>query len=942
MSNRSRYWRHALWAALGGTLTIAATTAIAQVAAPTSQPALEEIVVTGSMIKRTDTETPSPVQIISAQDLVNSGFTSVSQVLNTLSANGSGTLSQSFNGAFASGGSGVSLRGLTVGNTLTLIDGYRMVGYPLTDDGERSFVDVTAIPFNAVERIEVLKDGASAEYGSDAVAGVVNIILKKSYVGAELGAEYGDSQHHDGALYHLTGIWGTGDLDSDGHNLYVSAEYRRQDAIPFANRAGEQFTTENFTGVGGLNGTPGAGNNPLVPFPASKTGYLINPATQAQAFLPGCTQALQAASGCTFQLTGSNIQPPTSSANVLSKFTVNLPGSWQSITTASIFETKAQQSGAAYNSTAYPSGPTVIGLPPGGLPNVKIYSPITVPANYPGNPFGTPADLVYSFGELGLPFLQVKTDTYRFVQEVKGQAGGWDITASAGYMYSILSQDSFGDYLPGTLQTALNNGYVLGSSSGAAQFAPVAQTTDSSNLMYGNAHASHALLPLPGGDLAMALGTEWFEQKLNAPAAPTSVNGTQVGLNDAWAIGSQADTAGFLELNAPILKNLEANAAVRYDHYNTSAGGATTPKFGVKYTPIEQLAFRGTWGKGFRAPTIPETASGSAFQAGTIPDPILCPTGNPKAAGTFPSQCSVAVTGLQNGNPNLQPEKTTNFTLGVIFEPSKAFSVSVDYYNIKINQSIISAFEAGGLGINAVSTQRLGPLVNLPQVQPNGSIANGLTSVPLITYNAYPYINASQTQTDGIDIDMRSGFDIGAAGHLSTEFSWTRILVYKLEALGVDYELAGTQGPSGISGDTGTPKSRGTLSLTWDKGPMSITGTVNYISNFNVTDPSSGQFNCATAVYDNFSEEYGNKFATGSSFPGSYCNVGSFTDVDLYGQYKFGDHLSVHASVTDLFNKPPPFDSVTYGGGGGAAYSAGLEQIGAVGRFVTIGANYKF
>src|SRR5919109_5067394 len=177
----------AIKAALTVGVIIAASGAAAVYAqVPTSTSSgqdLQEIVVTGSMIKRADFETPSPIQVVTDEDLRQSGYTSVSEVLRNLAANGQGTLSQSFNLAFAGGGSGVALRGLTVGATLTLIDGERMIPYPLSDDAQRNFVDVSTIPFLAVDRIEVLKDGASAEYGSDAIAGVVNVLLKKSYTG---------------------------------------------------------------------------------------------------------------------------------------------------------------------------------------------------------------------------------------------------------------------------------------------------------------------------------------------------------------------------------------------------------------------------------------------------------------------------------------------------------------------------------------------------------------------------------------------------------------------------------------------------------------------------------------------------------------------------------------------------------------------------------------
>src|SRR5580692_6039263 len=204
---------------MGASLMGASAIAGAQTASDQAQPALQEVVVTGSLIKRSDTETPSPVQVISEKDLKDSGYTNVSDVLRNLAANGQGTLNQGFTEAFAAGASGVALRGLTVGNTLTLIDGERMVAYPLSDDGERSFVDVTAIPFNAIASVEVLKDGASALYGADAIAGVVNVKLKPTFVGAQVTAEGGATQYNDGWTWHAAAILGTGDLASDGYNF---------------------------------------------------------------------------------------------------------------------------------------------------------------------------------------------------------------------------------------------------------------------------------------------------------------------------------------------------------------------------------------------------------------------------------------------------------------------------------------------------------------------------------------------------------------------------------------------------------------------------------------------------------------------------------------------------------------------------------------------------
>jgi iron complex outermembrane recepter protein len=292
-----------------------------------SQSQVQEVVVTGSLIKRTDTETPSPVQVISADDIRNSGYTQLSDVLQNLAANGAGSLNQGFGQAFASGGSGIALRGLTVGDTLTLIDGERMVAYPLSDDGERSFVDVTAIPFNVIDSIEVLKDGASAIYGADAIAGVVNVKLKQTYVGSEITAEGGETQHADGQTYHMAAILGWGDLAQDGYNIYMAVDWHRQQLIWGSSRSGT-WTQLNWSGYpSGINETPGSPTQGLFAYPDSIQGYVVNPSTllpngtyanglPAEVFLkqgpqPACdSQVAQAAGDCEFSFPGQ-IQPPT-------------------------------------------------------------------------------------------------------------------------------------------------------------------------------------------------------------------------------------------------------------------------------------------------------------------------------------------------------------------------------------------------------------------------------------------------------------------------------------------------------------------------------------------------------------------------------------------------------------------------------------------------------
>jgi iron complex outermembrane recepter protein len=937
-----------------------------------SSQGVQEVVITGSLIKRTDAETPSPVQVISDADLRNSGFNNVSDVLRNLAPNGQGTLNQGFGQAFASGGSGIALRGLTVGNTLTLIDSERMVAYPLSDDGERSFVDVSAIPFNAIDTVEVLKDGASALYGADAIAGVVNVKLKQSYTGAEFTAEYGETQFHDGVTWHGAGIVGWGDLANDGYNAYMALDWHRQELIWGTSRSG-LWTNLNWSIFpGGQNTTPGAiGANGLA-FEDSATGYLLNPTTPnaagvypnhlpAEEFLPGCTAALQAADKCTFSYPGQ-IQPPTEQTNFLAKLTKALAGDWKLTFTASLFDSVAQQTAPAtepaFGHLLQQTGAENGSLPliawgPGLNLKVNVYPPYSLPASSPLNPYGQAATLVYAFPDVGPWVVNTDTQTYRFFTDLRGNAAGWDLDAAVGIMYAKMNLGFQGGLIPSAVQTALNNGsYTPGAgaslnAAAIANIAPEVSTSPSSTLDLVEFHGTHELFQMPGGPLSLAAGVQYFHKAQNDTDPPSITNGIQEGITN-FTVGSQDDTAAFVEFGGKPVKQVELNAAVRYDHYDTY-GGQATPKFGLKFTPIDMLSVRGTWGKGFRAPSISEYAvSGIAFGEGNSFDPVLCPGGTPNVKGTYNSLCAYPVTGVEPPNPNLKAVTSTNATIGVIFEPLQAFNVSVDWYRIQLNNDIINVSEAGSLG-NFVSLSR-GPQVVLPvctNTTTNGTpcnTANVLTPVGYPEFLDFPYINAAVTKTSGIDVDLRSRFDLGAAGRLTGELNYTYISQYELETGGVTYDLAGTHGPSSISGDTGNPKQRAVASLTWEEGPATVTLSANYTSSFKITDPTLGFEPCLTAIKAS-GVGYGAAIPAGVTTLApqwnQFCSVAHFTSFNLYGAYAVSDHFSVHASVRNLGNSQPPVDLQTYGGGALYRYTT-LDQDGAVGRFFLVGATYKF
>jgi iron complex outermembrane receptor protein len=931
---------------------------------------LQEIVVTGSLIRRTDTELPSPVQVISSADITDSGYSSITDVLRNMPANGQGALSQSFGQAFAAGGSGVALRGLTVGATLTLIDSERMVAYPLNDDNQRSFVDVSAIPIDAVDTIEVLKDNASATYGADAIAGVVNIRLKKSFVGANFTAEAGTTQHGDGTTEHVAAIAGLGDLDADGHNFYVAIDLRHVDEISSQNRAAA-FTQLDWSGLPyGVNTELGAPGSPsLGGYPRSLTGYLINPGDPGDAklpatyYLPGCTAALQAADKCTFAFPGQ-IQPPSRQADVLAKFTQKLADDWTFVVTGSVFDSVSDQIAPPFppgndccNDTAYvQNGVTTTGFGPSTPPHSTTYPITTVPVGDLGNPYHEPAPLIYTFGDVGPLDTHTDTVTYRLMLDLQGKLAGWDVTADAGEMYSSTSYIQGGDIEPGILNADIANGsYIPGvSTNGAALFAPPAEYHPSSELNLADLHGTRKLFDLPGGELAMGVGYQYIRKTTNAnPGAsiPAQVTGEQSGV-PAFTIGEQDDNAAFVELDGTAFKSLEIDAAGRFDHYNTY-GSSVTPKLGLKWSPLDLLTVRGTWGRGFRAPSTSEAGlSGTTFGAAGFQDPVLCKNGV-NAVGSYNAECSFPVVGYQPSNPNLKAVKSLNETLGFILEPSKNFNVSVDWYSIRLTNDIISQFEAGGLNAYTSITRgpsgALLPVCIAPPTTPGGTCvqSNVPTPVGLIDFNTYPYVNAGTTQTEGLDVDMRSRFDLGSWGNIKAELSYTHVIEYNLTVAGTTYALAGTHGPAGISGDTGNPKDRAQLSLTWAKGPGSVTITENWIGPMSITDPSSGLTNCATTLAFYGPTAYAPRYT--GSFTGAppaawypYCTVQRYYETNLYAQYAVDDHLSVHGSILNLANNLPPVDLNTYGGGGGLAYDGSFYQEGAVGRFFMAGFTYKF
>ena len=950
----------ALSAALGATALTVAVGPVAFAQQPPQQPqSVERIEVTGSQIRRIDAETPSPVQVITSADLVNSGFTSVSEVLRNITANGNGTLDTGFNRAFAGGASGVSLRGLTLGATLVLIDGHRMAPYPLSDDGQRAFVDISSIPFDAVERIEILKDGASAVYGSDAIAGVVNVILKKTHKGTTLNAEIGTTQHGGGTTSKFSIIHGFGEAGGK-HSGYVALEYRQQEQIKLDQRAGYDWTNFDWRSYGGSDMRPGAINGVVVN-PRLLTPVLLRRGASANnaanvIFLgnPNCNFTSFKASQCIYEDNVSQLQPESKNINLIGSHTLKLSDGWELNTKASAFNSQQQQtrSMAAIPNASF-AGITITGA--GIVPRIVGAIPaFTVPANYPGNTFGAPAN-VRGFLTPGIGRLtEFDTKAYRLVSDLTGNIGAWEVKGSVGFTRVETKQAVSGSINFANMLTALNStdpatrfNLVGGNSAAVMNFvAPRGGNKSTDDLNFIAARGTRELAQLPGGPLSFGVGTSYVDKSLNNPSAKENQIGTQ-GIQAFFAIGKEKNTSVFAEVVAPVLKSLEIDAAVRYDYFDTY-GSSTTPKAGFKFSPVEQVSFRGTVAKGFRAPNPAENGvAGSLFGFNTIRDPLLCPTSNANgspnltAPTNVPAFCNFGPVYLQATSKNVQPEKSTSYTLGMILEPVKGWSTTVDYYSIELKNQITSS-------ANSPTFNPLDFAVRAtPQQVTFGDGRTGLSSVGPIAFVNVDYYNASATKTTGIDIETHYKFKLGGNGNLTTGLAFARMLTYDVTLPdGKTYKLAGTHGPVVVGGDTGSPKDRVQLSLSYETGPFTIASTTNFVGSFDVTDPSVGTNTCAEALGDHANNP---RFFEGTDAPSQFCKVKSFTYTNLAFQYRATKNLTWKLSITNLFDKQPPVDMDTYGATGvnassqgGAPYNPSLHQVGAVGRFASIGMSYRF
>ncbi len=901
--------------------------------APKKVERLKTIMVTGSLIPQIDIETPAPVQVISAEQIKRSGFTSVSQVVRSISADNSGTIPNAFSAGFAAGASGVALRGLNVGSTLVLIDGQRTAPYALDDDGQRSFTDLNSIPLNAVSRIEVLKASSSSIYGSAAIGGVVNIIMRRTFHGVEASAEAGTSQHGGGTMTRGNFMAGTGSLERDGHNEYIDVEYQRIDPI-FLRSRGFPFNTANLSSIGGFNGIGGqpflnSGSiyGSVAPATLGTPGDLLTgqqiPGSLVQPLRPcgpGSTSTTTAGVGtyCTqnFQGQYNAASPLLTRYAIDGRVTFKLNSDTTGYVNASYVQVQTQSYGAPSQiQISTPVNFNAVALPPtllNGQPN-------------PNDPFaaqGQYALLNYAFGDLpGFGTINYTNHNMRLVADLHGYFDSWRYNAAAVINHTYLTENFYGFLNIPTLLSDIQTGaysFVNPASNSPAvlaALAPPISNTATTDLQEASLTVSHHLWRLPGGRSALALGGSVRHESQFEPEMNPGNNA--LGLGNTQIIGSHKVASLYGEFQAPLLKSLEADISGRFSDYS-DFGSNFSPAAGFKWQPFQMLAIRGTFSKGFRAPSFAE--NGSSQTTGFIteqlpPNFVAAHNGD---AYTQPYAMAVQST----ANPNIKPETSTSYTLGAVLQPLPNLSATIDYYHIKVNNIITGGNIA--VPLNAYfAGQPIPPGYTMQFDNPDPN-APGAPLRPILV--GAPYINANSLLTKGVDLDLRGNFHVMYGLHWISEFTATDILTWKKD-FGQGYlQMAGTQGPYILSSGAGTPKWRASWSNTLTNGKWSATASIYYVSHLYMSVPDvTGNYSCFSVG------------ANGGNFPAN-CTVPSFTYVDLNGSYHLTHNIDIFGGIENLFDRSPGFDPIDYAG---VNYNPTYQQQGIIGRYFQLGVRVR-
>jgi len=842
------------------------------------------IEVTGSNIARVEGESGLPVQVITRQELLDGGVQTMQDLLERISAN------QSFGGwneakgigSTLVGFTGASLRGLGSQRTLVLLNGRRLAPYALS--GGQS-VDLSGIPPSALERVEVLKDGASAVYGTDALGGVINFILRRDFEGIEANANYFATEQGGGNNWRASATAGVGDLAREKYNLFLSADYYRQDSLKASQRESTKTAYLPWLGIDATSANAYPANiaqtvfatgevygfagrrNPTIPFPEGPTPGSCAPPVSI-------SKNGRARFECGFDYASViDAIPELDKANVVARFTGQIDRDHQFFAESSYYRGRFTQriSPAPVNSA--------FTLTPMTLPPTSPHYPAAYVAGLPGGDPAAPLELWYRTVDLGPRVDRANVNQWNAAVGMQGTVKGWDYALAGTYTSNRQVDDLVSGYVyESKFGPLLRSGAInpFGPNTGAVLEAMratqvTAQASDNRASNYGvDLKLANALYKLPAGPLAVALGAEARRESLEQSNSEFMVGGDVLGGAEAApSIASVHRSVRALlgEVDIPITATFQANIALRYDYYS-DFGGTTNPKLTLRWQPASAVVLRAAYGTGFRAPTLADIflppSRGIAFTE-NVEDPVRCPITQ------APADCLGLYETRLGGNPALRPETSRQANAGVVVAPTGALSVGFDYYWVKV-KNVIGVVPLDTIFSDFAHWSPDYVVRDPPDAQhPNlpGQI-NYIVQYPT---------NVGDIATSGVDFNLQWRGTVMSFGQLSLVLNGTYVIAYTNS--GYESETV----PSGVGtrgADGAIARYRQYAQLNWIYGSWGATLANTFQTGYSEPCTDSDPSGCTTR------------------------RVGSSSIWDIQGRYAGFKDLTLTLGIRNALDAAPP------------------------------------
>ena len=895
-----------------------------------AQEGVQRVEITGSSIKRLDAETSLPVQILTQEDIVRSGAQNVEQLMQTVSAiiSSGANMASAASGATTGGISSVSLRGLTSLRTLVLVNGRRLAPYGIGFSNDSVSVDVNSIPLAAIARVEVLKDGASAVYGSDAIAGVINFILRSDYRGGSLDLGGGTSTRGGASVKKGSFTWGHGEVQADGYNLMLVGSLQREDALFGRDRG---FAMHAFN-VEHQNDTTSGNTFPANIAAVDGSFGSVNPSAATGCVAPYSTlDPLRSQASCRFDTAPLvTLLPATDRASIFGAVTLKLGEDLEGFAELSYNRNKqrtvvqpvplSDQFNLPANNPLYNEAPYAV---PGGISASTIIlqpsSPFYPTAFVTGLTGGPTPDLLvrYRAAESGNRDITDTAQAPRFTLGLRGSAHGWDFDGAFLHSLShVAEHDNSGWPVLSKLLPLLNSGQVnffgpntpeIDAQIRADNFVGNAWVVDSKLNSLGG-KASHELFALGGSQAAIALGGEVRQETYDFMPSTEIAQGDIGGYggNLAYVNRTRSVDAVFTEVTLPFAKSFELDGAVRYDRYQ-GVGHSLTPKLSMRWQPVSSVLVRAAAGKGFRAPSLADLyaspTTGVTGQGQT--DPVRCPVTNDGI-----KDCGTQFATLIGGNAALKPERSQSLTFGVLLEPAKGISFALDAFKINLYDTISSGIAPP---VILADLAKYGGYVTRGPADPAHPDLPG----PIISIDQRN-INTGESRLAGVDFDTKWRLPLGAdAGRVTLALSGTYFAKFDTQnpdgsfTNGVDQQNSATGGV--------IPRLKTYQSISWSKGSWDSTLALEFQKHYRdipATDDTT----------------------TDPKYVPRW--VSNYAVLDAHVAWTGLANTTIGLGVKNLLDRDPPYSNA----GGQTSFQSGYDPQYADprGRFVYINASYDF